>query len=96
MKITSLHCYPLELPLAEPYTIFYETVDRSANVILRMETDTGLTGWGCAAPDLPVTGETVETVMSDFQQFIEPILRGTNPIHYIRVYETLKTLIPNS
>jgi o-succinylbenzoate synthase len=96
MKITSLHCYPLELPLAEPYTIFYETVDRSANVILRIETDTGLTGWGCAAPDLPVTGETVDTVLSDFQQFIEPVLRGVNPLRYIRVYEMLRTLIPNS
>lgn len=96
MKIISLSCYPIDLPLTEPYTIFYETVDRSVNVILRVETDSGLTGWGCAAPDLPVTGETAETVMNDFQQFIEPILRGLNPLHYIRVHESVRNLIPGS
>ena len=96
MKITSLECYALDLPMAEPYTIFYETIDHCVNVILRIETEKGLVGWGCAAPDLPVTGETPETVLSDFQQFIEPVLRSSDPIHYIRVHETLKALIPSS
>ena len=96
MKITSLECYPIDLPLTEPYTIFYETIDHCVNVILRIETDNGLTGWGCAAPDLPVTGETAEMVLSDFQQFIEPVLHSADPIHFIRVHEMLKALIPSS
>lgn len=96
MKITRLECWTLELPLAEPYTIFYETIDRSVNVILRVETDLGITGWGCAAPDLPVTGETAETVRNDFNQFMEPILHGLDPLRYIRSHEALRNLLPSS
>jgi len=96
MKITRLECYPIELQMAEPYTIFYETVERCVNVILRVETDSGITGWGCAAPDLPVTGETAETVINDFNQFMEPILYGLDPLHYIRSHEALRNLVPSS
>lgn len=96
MKIVRASCQSIEIPIQEPYTIFYETIDRCVNVLLRIETDEGLVAWGCAAPDLPVTGETPETVLNDFHGFIEPVLLQNNPLNYIRILETLHNLLPNS
>ena len=52
MKITNVSYERLDLQLTEPYTIAYETVDSTTNFILKIETDSHLVGYGCAAPDL--------------------------------------------
>lgn len=64
------------------------------NVFLLLQTDTGLTGCGIAAPDRQVTGEDVETVLEAFHRRIEPILQGANPLFYSRIYEHLQEAIP--
>jgi L-alanine-DL-glutamate epimerase-like enolase superfamily enzyme len=47
--------------LTRPYTIAFRRIDSVENVILRVETDSGLVGWGVASPEPRVTGETLET-----------------------------------
>jgi L-alanine-DL-glutamate epimerase-like enolase superfamily enzyme len=89
MKITHVECWPLSMRLSEPYTIAYETIDSCTNVFVRAETDTGLTGLGCAAPDLQVTGETVDTVLAVYARVIETALRGSDPLRRTAVIEEL-------
>ena len=74
MKITQLEIWPVEMRLAEPYTIAYERVDATTNIFLRLETNTGINGYGCAAPDKQVTGETPETVIKICKDLIKPAL----------------------
>ncbi|MGD8412988.1 MAG: dipeptide epimerase, partial [Candidatus Latescibacterota bacterium] len=74
MKITHVEVWPVAMKLAEPYTIAYETVSEVVNILMRMETDKGVTGYGCAAPDEAVTGETAETVLETIGEIYEPIL----------------------
>lgn len=62
MKITRISFWTVDMALKTPYTIAYESVEQVSNVFLRVDTDSGITGFGCAAPDLPVTDETAETV----------------------------------
>jgi len=81
------------MKLTEPYTIAYETIDHCTNIFARVETDDGITGLGCAAPDLPVTGETADTVINVFNEFIEPIVKGRDPFTYARINDELKTVI---
>lgn len=82
--------------LVEPYTIAYETIDTAPNVFLKATADNGLTGWGCAAPDLEVTGETAEMVVRAYNDTIEPFLRGQDPFRYALVLHELRNLIPNA
>src|SRR3989304_8171873 len=90
MKIISIKTYQVEMKLSEPYTIAYETVSSTTNVFIKIETSSGITGFGCAAPDLEVTGETADTVISGCKKFIEPILKGVDPLRYVYQLEKLK------
>ncbi|MCB0568254.1 MAG: dipeptide epimerase [Phaeodactylibacter sp.] len=95
MKITRLECWAHAMPLTEPYTIAYETIGQAVNVFLKAETDNGLTGWGCAAPDLAVTQETPEMVVAAFNNIIEPFLLGADPFQYTRLLEGLHKFLPH-
>jgi o-succinylbenzoate synthase len=79
MKITSVSAIPHELKLKEPFSIANETVDVGINVFIKIETDEGITGWGCATPD-SVTYETKETVINFFDNVIKDILHGEDPL----------------
>jgi len=90
MKIRHLELYELSMSLLESYTIAYETINHCENVILRLESDTGVSGWGCAAPDLAVTGETAQTVNTAFNDVILPYLKGQNALMHARHYHHLR------
>ena len=77
------------MPLAHPYTIAYESIESATNVFLRLETDGGVVGFGCAAPDLAVTGETAESVLAAVGDHIEPALRGEDPLARMRLLHRL-------
>ena len=92
MKIKRASVERLDLKLHTPYTIAYETVSEATNLILRLETDDGHTGFGCAAPDLMVTGEKAAAAWEKARNLIAPFLEGRNPFHYARILEELKSL----
>ena len=92
MKIISATATPVELPLKEPFVIANETVDSAENVFIRLETDTGLIGWGCATPD-SVTNETNETVMKIFNSTLRDILLNHDPIRIHAINEIVEEKI---
>ena len=93
MIIKSISIIPLELNLTEPFSIANETVESASNVFIKIETDTGLSGWGCATPD-SVTEETTKTVETAFKSVIKPFIEGKDPtrIHLLNeeIEERLK------
>lgn len=95
MKITRLEAWPLLMRLAEPYTISYETVEATTNVFLRMETNSGITGHGCAVPDQQITGETAEDVLKTLRDLIGPSIRGSDPLRPAMILERLKAEWPS-
>lgn len=96
MKIISVEFFRIDLPLAIPYTIAYETVSHSSNIILKINTNKGLVGWGCASPDLPVTGETPEMVIENIKQDVQTLLTGESPFQLAYFMQVLKKRIPSS
>jgi L-alanine-DL-glutamate epimerase-like enolase superfamily enzyme len=95
MRITRLEAWPVKMKLAEPYTIAYEGIDSTTNVFLRIETNNGYIGYGCAAPDQQVTGETPESVLQICEEFIKPRLIKSNPLRIALLTEKLKPELDN-
>lgn len=90
MKIGTITAWSAKMPLAEPYVISYETIQATVNVFCRIETTAGIYGYGCAAPDLAVTGETAESVLKSCSTIIGPMLKGSDPLRSALLLERLK------
>ncbi len=84
MRITGAEAWMVTMRLETPYAIAYETISEAVNVFLRLETDTGHCGLGCAAPDHPVTGETAEAVLAETEERIIPLLKGRDPLDWAK------------
>ena len=94
MRITHIEAQPIEMQLSEPYSIAYESIESAYNVFLRLETDAGITGLGCAAPDPTITGETSDMVLDGIRNSVEPLLQGADPLRIALVSEQLGLEIP--
>jgi L-alanine-DL-glutamate epimerase-like enolase superfamily enzyme len=90
MRITKIEAWKHPMRLKEPYTIAYETIESTTNVFVRIETSRGVIGHGCAAPDLEITGETAESVLQACADFVEPALKGTDPLRIALQLSKLK------
>ena len=58
MKVRSFQCVERSLALVDGYRIAGHSINAATNFIVRVETDSGIVGHGCAAPAEEVTGET--------------------------------------
>ena len=93
MRITEVSYERLDLKLAVPYTIAYETIAKTTNFILKVETDGMLVGYGCAAPDKVVTGESPDEVERAIKNKIIPFLIGKDPFTYALLLTELKEIL---
>jgi len=96
LRITGVEAWPVSMRLAEPYTIAYETVGEVTNVFVRIDTNEGIVGRGCAAPDEPVTGETVAGALADLRDTVTPALRGSDPLRQALLMERLRKSLARS
>jgi len=93
MKITKVSYERLDLKLSIPYTIAYQTVDKTSNFILKIETSSGIIGYGCAAPDLEVTQETPDKAEKDIIDVVLPFLEGKDVLMSAQILFQLKPLL---
>jgi L-alanine-DL-glutamate epimerase-like enolase superfamily enzyme len=93
MKITKVEAWRVTMRLAEPYAIAYETVHETTNVFLRVETNQGINGYGCAAPDQQITGETADSVLRAIEDAVKPAISNSDPLRPVMLLERLKPLL---
>lgn len=97
MKITAIDTWTVDMRHAHPYTIAYETIEGATNVFLRIETASGVVGYGVAAPDRAVTGESPVSVVRFLEEVAAPALRGQDPLRIARhIHELQSSLTENS
>ncbi len=78
MKIKSIEPIAVSLPMLKPVIMAGEEVRRADNVLVRIEADDGLVGWGEAASAPVMTGDTLESIVAGVH-YLEPALRGREP-----------------
>jgi muconate cycloisomerase len=64
VRIKSIEPIAISLPMQKPVKMAGETVTRADNMLVRVETDDGVVGWGEAASAPTMTGETVAGMMA--------------------------------
>ncbi|WP_421617535.1 mandelate racemase/muconate lactonizing enzyme family protein [Brevibacillus sp. TJ4] len=93
MKIASITLYGLRLPLIRPFIVAYETYADMPTILVKMETDEGIAGYGEATPDQHVTGETWEGTFSLLLHQLAPAVIGENPFQIERIHEKMATTV---
>lgn len=76
MKITAIDTFKVLLPFR--FSFKHSLADRaeSENLIVRVQTDSGITGYGEAVPRDYVTGEHIEQACANIQRLYKPQLLG--------------------
>jgi muconate cycloisomerase len=64
VRIKAIEPIAVSLPMKKPVKMAGETVTRADNILVRIETDDGVVGWGEAASAPTMTGETVASMMA--------------------------------
>ncbi len=94
MKIKGSEAWISSLKLAEPYDVAYGSIHRADNVFLRIDSDNGFFGYGCAAPDQEVTGEDAKTLLAIYQTELESLLLQQDPIRINYIMTNLRKRFP--
>ncbi|TCJ05814.1 mandelate racemase/muconate lactonizing enzyme family protein [Cytobacillus praedii] len=93
MKITAIHLYAIHLPLHVPFVVSYHTYDYMPSVIVKIETDEGIVGYGEAVADEHVTGESWEGVYQILKNTLAPVVMGKNPMEIEKLHDYMNKAI---
>jgi muconate cycloisomerase len=75
VRIKTIESIAVSLPMRKPVKMAGETVARADNVLVRVESDDGVVGWGEAASAPTMTGETVASMMAAIAHMARGLLR---------------------
>ncbi|HLH90789.1 MAG TPA: enolase C-terminal domain-like protein [Xanthobacteraceae bacterium] len=78
MKVTGIEPIAVAFPMKKPVFMAGVEIRQADNVLVRVESDTGVIGWGEAASAPTMTGETVESMMAAIAYMIPAVL-GRDP-----------------
>ncbi len=93
MKITRIHLYRYDIPLKAPIAISLGTIDHARNLLVKVETDTGLTGWGEGSPFWMIVGETQASGLAAAQDMAR-LLLDADPLAIEGCLRTLTRYLP--
>lgn len=93
MKITAIHLFAIRLPLIKPFIVSYQTYLDMPSIIVKIETDEGITGYGEGVADEHVTGETWMSTYHTIKHTLAPSLIGSNPLEIEKLHERMNEAV---
>lgn len=93
MRIIKAEIHKVNFPLKEPFIISYATYPSMAAIILKLETDTGLIGYGEAVPDEHVTGEQVDAAFEVLRNVLVPQILDRSPFDIEAIHHKMDAAI---
>ncbi|MBC7888012.1 MAG: dipeptide epimerase [Ferruginibacter sp.] len=79
VTIKSIEIYKSPIPLKEPFKISLGILTHAENVIVRINSSNGMTGYGECSPFMMINGESMDTCFV-VAQYLAKILKGKNPL----------------
>jgi muconate cycloisomerase len=68
----------IAVPLAKPIVMAAETITHAKNLVLRLEAENGLVGWGEATVAPTMSGDTLPSMVAAVRQHLAPLLIGAD------------------
>lgn len=93
MKVTAIHLYAIQLPLHVPFVVSYQSYQYIPSVIVKIETDEGIVGYGEGVADEHVTGETWESTFQILKNTLAPVILGEDPMKIEKLHDIMNGLI---
>jgi len=91
MMITDVQFKMASFTLIHPIKVAFGEVSDFQTILLKMETDEGICGYGEASPFAYVTGDSIETSLAVGKE-LRQLLIGKNPIEIERLHELMDGL----
>lgn len=79
MQITSVELYKLSIPLKQPFVISLGPQYDADNIIVVINTNAGIKGWGECSPYMSINGESMDTCFV-VGQYLATALKGKDPL----------------
>lgn len=78
LRIVRIEAIPVALPLKKAVVMAGERIERSRNLLVRIEVANGLTGWGEASSAPFMTGDVLQGMVAAVNDYLAPLLLGQN------------------
>ncbi len=93
MKIKKVRVFKMNLPLNEPFSISFKTYAQAQNVLVIIETDEGIEGYGEGSPDKPITGDSQKEALLFLKTAAKQLVG--KPVDIELIHQNLKTVESN-
>ncbi len=95
LKITAIRIYRFDIPLKEVFQIATMSIDTAQNVLVKIETNEGITGWGEAASFHAIVGET-QLINFAAAKTLRELLKGKNPLEIDALVRDMDHFLPHN
>lgn len=93
MKITQITLYRYDIPLKAPIAISLGTIENARNILVEIQTDEGITGWGEGSHLWMIVGETQASGLAAAKDMAK-LLIGKNPLDIEGCLNALTRYLP--
>lgn len=93
MKITQINLYRYDIPLKAPIAISLGTIENARNILVEIQTDEGITGWGEGSHLWMIAGETQASGLAAADDMAR-LLIGQSPLNIEGCINTLTRYLP--
>lgn len=80
LAIKHIEAIPVALPLTKPVVMAGERIERSRNLLVRVEAANGLMGWGEAASAPTMTGDLLPGMVAAVNDHLAPLIEGQDAL----------------
>lgn len=78
--VKRVEAIPVALPLAKPVVMAGERIAHAFNLLVRIEAENGLTGWGEAASAPLMTGDVLQGMVAAVNDYLAPLVTGQDAL----------------